>query len=84
MSYDIHWNPVRIIQRFGRIDRLGSTNKQMQLVDFWPDVDLDEYIQPEGCVKGRMTLMDASATGEENVLEDKAVDKMNDLMYRKK
>ena len=54
---------MRIIQRFGRIDRLGSTNKQIQLVDFWPDVDLDEYIQLEGCVKGRMTLMDASATG---------------------
>ena len=84
VNYDIHWNPVRIIQRFGRIDRLGSTNKQIQLVDFWPDVDLDEYIQLEGRVKGRMVLMDASATGEENVLEDKAPDQMNDLMYRKK
>ena len=84
VNYDIHWNPVRIIQRFGRIDRLGSTNRQIQLVDFWPDVDLDEYIQLEGRVKGRMALMDASATGEENVLEDKAPDKMNDLMYRKK
>ncbi len=84
VNYDIHWNPVRIVQRFGRIDRLGSKNTQIQLVDFWPDVDLDEYIQLEGRVKGRMALMDASATGEENVLEDKAPDQMNDLMYRKK
>lgn len=84
VNYDIHWNPVRIIQRFGRIDRLGSTNKQIQLVDFWPDVDLDEYIKLEGRVKGRMALMDASATGEENVLENKAPDQMNDLAYRKK
>ena len=84
VNYDIHWNPVRIIQRFGRIDRLGSTNAQIQLVDFWPDVELDEYIQLEGRVKGRMALMDASATGEENVLEGKAADEMNDLMYRRK
>ena len=84
VNYDIHWNPVRIIQRFGRIDRLGSNNTQIQLVDFWPDVDLDEYIQLEGRVKGRMALMDASATGEENVLENKAPNQMNDLIYRKK
>ena len=84
VNYDIHWNPVRIIQRFGRIDRLGSTNSQIQLVDFWPDVELDEYIQLEGRVKGRMALMDASATGEENVLEGKAADEMNDLLYRRK
>ena len=83
VNYDIHWNPVRIIQRFGRIDRLGSTNKQIQLVDFWPDIDLDEYIQLEGRVKGRMALMDASATGEENVLEAKATGEMNDLKYRR-
>ena len=84
VNYDIHWNPVRIIQRFGRIDRLGSRNAQIQLVDFWPDVELDEYIQLEARVKGRMALMDASATGEENVLEGKAVDAMNDLIYRRK
>ncbi len=83
VNYDIHWNPVRIIQRFGRIDRLGSTNTQIQLVNFWPDVDLDEYIQLEGRVKGRMALLDASATGEENVLEHKAAGEMNDLKYRK-
>ena len=83
VNYDIHWNPVRIIQRFGRIDRLGSTNEQIQLVDFWPDIELDEYIQLEGRVKGRMALLDASATGEENVLEHKANGEMNDLKYRK-
>jgi hypothetical protein len=83
VNYDIHWNPVRIIQRFGRIDRLGSRNKEIQLVNFWPDIDLDEYIQLEGRVKGRMALMDASATGEENVLEAKATEEMNDLKYRR-
>ncbi len=83
VNYDIHWNPVRIIQRFGRIDRLGSTNAQIQLVDFWPDIELDEYIQLEGRVKGRMALLDASATGEENVFESKASDEMNDLKYRR-
>ena len=83
VNYDIHWNPVRIIQRFGRIDRLGSQNTQIQLVNFWPDIALDEYIQLEGRVKGRMALMDASATGEENVLEAKASGEMNDLKYRR-
>lgn len=84
VNYDIHWNPVRIIQRFGRIDRLGSTNAEIQLVNFWPDIALDEYIQLEGRVKGRMALLDASATGEENVLESKKNGEMNDLMYRRK
>ena len=83
VNYDIHWNPVRVIQRFGRIDRLGSTNAQIQLVDFWPDVELDEYIQLENRVKGRMALLDASATGEENVFESKASGEMNDLKYRR-
>ena len=83
VNYDIHWNPVRIIQRFGRIDRLGSANAQIQLVDFWPDIALDEYIQLENRVKGRMALLDASATGEENVLEGKASSEMNDLKYRR-
>lgn len=83
INYDIHWNPVRIIQRFGRIDRLGSKNGEIQLVDFWPDVDLDEYIQLENRVKGRMVLLDASATGEENVLEAKSSSEMNDLKYRR-
>lgn len=83
VNYDIHWNPVRIIQRFGRIDRLGSDNTCVQLVNFWPDIELDEYIQLEGRVKGRMVLLDASATGDENVLEGKRDDEMNDLRYRR-
>lgn len=83
VNYDIHWNPVRIIQRLRRIDRLGSTNTTIQLVNFWPDIELDEYIQLEGRVKGRMALLDASATGEENVLEGKRNDEMNDLKYRR-
>lgn len=83
VNYDIHWNPVRIIQRFGRIDRLGSRNKEIQLVNFWPDIELDEYIQLEGRVKGRMALLDASATGEENILENKSTFEMNDLHYRR-
>lgn len=83
VNYDIHWNPVRIIQRFGRIDRLGSENAEIQLVNFWPDLDLDEYIQLEGRVKGRMVLLDASATGEENPFENKSNTEMNDLQYRR-
>lgn len=83
VNYDIHWNPVRIIQRFGRIDRLGSRNAEIQLVNFWPDIALDEYIQLEGRVKGRMALLDASATGEENVFEAKGAGEMNDLKYRR-
>lgn len=84
INYDIHWNPVRIIQRFGRIDRLGSVNTRIQLVDFWPDINLDEYIRLEGRVKNRMVLLDSSATGDENVLEGKRNDEMNDLQYRKR
>ncbi len=82
INYDIHWNPVRIIQRFGRIDRLGSTNTQIQLVNFWPNMELDEYINLEARVSGRMVLLDISATGEENVIEDNG--EMNDLDYRRK
>ena len=65
VNYDIHWNPVRIIQRFGRVDRLGSRNDQIQLVNFWPNMELDEYINLEARVSGRMVLLDISATGEE-------------------
>jgi len=82
INYDIHWNPVRIIQRFGRIDRLGSQNKKIQLVNFWPNMELDEYINLESRVSGRMVLLDVSATGEENVIENDG--SMNDLDYRKK
>ena len=63
INYDIHWNPVRIIQRFGRVDRLGSTNTQIQLINFWPNMELDEYINLEARVSGRMVLLDISATG---------------------
>ena len=84
VNYDIHWNPVRIIQRFGRIDRLGSRNERIQLVNFWPNMELDEYINLEQRVSGRMVLLDISATGEENIIEYQSGDQMNDLEYRRK
>lgn len=84
INYDIHWNPVRIIQRFGRIDRLGSENEAIQLVNFWPNMELDEYINLEARVSGRMVLLDISATGEENVIKEDGKKKMNDLEYRRK
>jgi hypothetical protein len=84
VNYDIHWNPVRIIQRFGRIDRLGSTNTTVQLVNFWPNMELEEYINLEQRVSGRMVLLDISATGEENIIEQQSGDSMNDLEYRRK
>lgn len=82
INYDIHWNPVRIIQRFGRVDRIGSKNKDIQLVNFWPNIELDEYINLKGRVENRMVMVDVSATGEENIIvnNDKV---MNDLEYRK-
>lgn len=85
INYDIHWNPVRVIQRFGRIDRIGSTNKKIQLVNFWPNMDLDEYINLENRVRGRMVLMNTTATGEDDVLNVKKNDQneMNDLKYRR-
>lgn len=82
INYDIHWNPVRIIQRFGRIDRIGSKNKVIQLVNFWPNMELDEYIHLESRVSGRMVMLDMSATGEENLIIDN--NSMNDLEYRKR
>ncbi|WP_229839106.1 helicase-related protein [Deinococcus piscis] len=84
VNYDIHWNPVRIIQRFGRIDRIGSPNSQIQLVNFWPNMELDEYINLESRVSGRMMLLDISATGEENLIDAQAGNVMNDLEYRRK
>ena len=68
VNYDIHWNPVRIIQRFGRIDRLGSANKCIQLINFWPTHNLNEYINLESRVRGRMVLLDIAATGDENII----------------
>lgn len=84
VNYDIHWNPVRIIQRFGRVDRLGSRNDRIQLVNFWPNMELDEYINLEARVSGRMVLLDISATGEENVIAEDNQKKMNDLDYRRR
>lgn len=80
INYDIHWNPVRIIQRFGRIDRIGSKNKVIQLVNFWPNMELDEYINLENRVKNRMVMLDLSATGEDDLLTSES----KDLEYRKK
>lgn len=68
INYDIHWNPVRIIQRFGRIDRIGSTNERIQLVNFWPDISLDEYINLKERVENRMVIADLAATADDNVL----------------
>jgi SNF2 family DNA or RNA helicase len=84
INYDIHWNPVRIIQRFGRIDRIGSPNDRIQLVNFWPNIELEEYINLEQRVSGRMVLLDISATGEENLIEQQSGNQMNDLEYRRK
>jgi len=84
INYDIHWNPVRIIQRFGRIDRIGSPNESIQLVNFWPNMELEEYINLEQRVSGRMVLLDISATGEENLIEQQSGNPMNDLEYRRK
>jgi SNF2 family DNA or RNA helicase len=84
INYDIHWNPVRIIQRFGRIDRIGSPNQSIQLVNFWPNMELEEYINLEQRVSGRMVLLDVSATGEENLIEQQSGNPMNDLEYRRK
>ncbi len=79
INYDIHWNPVRIIQRFGRIDRIGSPNDSIQLVNYWPDISLDEYINLKERVENRMHIVDLAGTGDDNVLSAKA----NDVTYRK-
>ena len=80
INYDIHWNPVRIIQRFGRIDRIGSLNSQIQLVNYWPDMTLDEYINLKGRVESRMKATVLTATGDDNLLSPEEKD---DLEYRK-
>jgi SNF2 family DNA or RNA helicase len=84
VNYDIHWNPVRIIQRFGRIDRIGSLNTEIQLVNFWPTEDLNKYIDLKNRVEARMALVDMAATAEDNVLqaEDLEVLIHEDLGYR--
>ncbi|MGK5092034.1 helicase-related protein [Deltaproteobacteria bacterium TL4] len=84
VNYDIHWNPVRIIQRFGRIDRLGSINKTIQLVNFWPTPNLDNYINLKERVEARMALVDVTATGEDNLLNTEQLHDLisDDLKYR--
>ncbi|MEH6727404.1 MAG: helicase-related protein, partial [Hyphomicrobiales bacterium] len=79
INYDIHWNPVRIIQRYGRIDRIGSPNAQIQLVNYWPDISLDEYINLKERVENRMVIADMVGTGDDNVLTAKS----SDIAYRK-
>lgn len=80
INYDIHWNPVRIIQRFGRIDRISSQNEKIQLVNFWPDMDLDDYIDLKGRVEARMKVSVLTATGDDNPL---SVEEQGDLKYRR-
>lgn len=84
INYDIHWNPVRIIQRFGRIDRLGSKNEKIQLVNFWPTKDLDNYINLKERVEARMALVDVTATGEDNILNTEQIEELitDELKYR--
>ena len=79
INYDIHWNPVRIVQRFGRIDRIGSRNEYVQLINFWPNCSLDEYINLNSRVENRMALVDATATGDDNIIASEQAD----LDYRK-
>lgn len=80
VNYDIHWNPVRIIQRFGRIDRIGSKNTYIQLVNFWPDMDLDEYINLKGRVETRMKISVMTSTGDDNLIDP---EEKGDLEYRR-
>ena len=84
VNYDIHWNPVRVIQRFGRIDRLGSTNGTVHLVNFWPTEDLDKYIDLKIRVETRMALVDLAATADDNLLTNDQVEELisEDLKYR--
>jgi len=86
VNYDIHWNPVRIIQRFGRIDRIGSINHAVHLVNFWPTEDLNKYINLKNRVEARMALVDLSATFEDNVLKNEEIEDIisDDLRYRDK
>ena len=80
INYDIHWNPVRIIQRFGRIDRIGSRNDVIQLVNYWPDMDLDEYIDLKGRVEARMKVSVMTSTGDDNPISP---EEKGDLEYRR-
>ncbi|MBP2028994.1 SNF2 family DNA or RNA helicase [Acetoanaerobium pronyense] len=80
VNYDIHWNPVRIIQRFGRVDRIGSRNDTIQLVNFWPNIDLDKYLELKGRVETRMKASVMTSTGDDNPIDP---EEQGDLEYRK-
>ena len=80
VNYDIHWNPVRIIQRFGRIDRIGSRNERIQIVNFWPDMDLDEYINLRSRVETRMKISVMTSTGDDDLINP---EEKGDLEYRR-
>lgn len=84
VNYDIHWNPVRIIQRFGRIDRIGSRNDAVQLVNFWPVADLDRYLGVKHRVEARMALVDLAATQTDNLLDTTQLEELikDDLLFR--
>ena len=84
VNYDIHWNPVRIIQRFGRIDRLGSRHKEIQMVNFWPTKDLDKYLNLEKRVKAKMALVDLTATAQGDLLNPEEVEESvkQEMSYR--
>ena len=86
INYDIHWNPVRIIQRFGRIDRIGSRNESVQLVNFWPTPDLNKYIRLKGRVEARMALVDITAAQGDNLLDPDEIEDVieDELKYRDK
>lgn len=81
VNYDIHWNPVRIVQRFGRVDRIGSTNQRIQLVNYWPDMDLDKYLRLKDRVEARMRLTVMTSTGDDDYINE---NEHGDLAYREK
>jgi ERCC4-related helicase len=86
VNYDIHWNPVRLIQRFGRVDRIGSRNRAIQLVNFWPTEDLNKYINLKNRVEARMALVDVAATGQDDILSVKEIEELvtDEIHYRDK
>lgn len=81
VNYDIHWNPVRIVQRFGRVDRIGSKNERIQLVNYWPDVELDDYIKLKSRVENRMRIAVMTSTGDDDYINEA---EQGDLEYRKR
>ena len=84
VNYDIHWNPVRIIQRFGRVDRIGTRNRTVRLVNCWPVADLDNYLGVKVRVESRMALVDLAATQTDNLLDPNQLEELarEDLLFR--